>query len=624
MKSTPLVVPVPTEDYFLVDGKRSAPVSRCLGHPYNQAMSPFSKSFSCSSSLLACPGNDTGSRKRRALASDSDGPLALPSASDAFSIVTTHPDRSSQYTKKVTTTVTSNRTPLSNAPSLSANAMPAPTLFELSSFGNLAIQSVGSSFSSFVNGRRSIVPAGSPLPLGTPPPHSKPSAKQVPLTILSTEKPSVPLNQSHQAQPHSAFGSPMATKSFKSPRFFVPRCSKTSRRIDLLREKTAKTSRRIDLLREKASPLILPQLGTSMIFDKKSTSLNKNALNEDVCNRTSTSSKTTSNGGTSKCMHLFRPPSMDYVDNCSASDGSLTDNGDEYDWFFLCDPAIAAYTNDSNQTRPMARSTVLPRSPSSVFAQNGNGNPPAKLDRPSVSRPFPSVDDQPKGGVLQGIATSISCHNRLVGIGIIHENSMSRPRSAEADTPDSFGPKVQACPFVHRSQSEQSLDIGIENAPMYSDARDLITPPVMSLGSRSPPPLKQTKLTQLYSDARDLITPPVVSLGSRSPPPLKQTKRKQLYSDARDLITPPVVSLGSRSPPPLKQTKLTQLYSDARDLITPPVVSLGSRSPPPLKQTKLTQLYIDARDLITPPVASLGSRSPPPLKQTKLTQSESF
>jgi len=318
-----------------------------------------------------CPRNMDRNRKRRAFASNG------PNGTQICPERTGKP--SEQYFKSIQNSSLKKCTPPSSPivafsppDAYKGNFALSPTTQELSSFGNMTIRSLGSSFASY--GRMPVVSdTGSDsisTNMATPLSQLNYSPRHVPLAVVSSETELLSMPGSprklHNSDNLLVFGSPVAIESkspmHESPKFLLPRCQ-----ISGSKKPVAYHGRRHET-REKP-PINFLTLNQSLSFedDKKKQEPNPNAL------------------PTSRSL-LKKATSTDSLDDFHNVDGSLSDSGDEGEWFFLCSPKKpCTETEDDSPRRQKKNRPPLPKLDLPTASSNSVGEGSKDSSIPSYS-----------------------------------------------------------------------------------------------------------------------------------------------------------------------------------------------------------------------------------------------
>ena len=172
------------------------------------------------------------------------------------------------------------------------------------------------------------------------------------------------------------------------------------------------------------------------------------------------------------------------------SDHSISDIEDNDDNFFLSSPS--AVVEEKNE----AADNAAPSSPS--HQRQGRVTKHRKMDHTGTS----AVDSTKKFESNPSAAS-------LYGMDIIQEHSISNVSIVEMNLPPkrrSFNSKKN---LMMRSESTDSIlsgcGLNIEDTPLYSEGRDLVTPP-LAKPSRimlSPPPIRETNLTSYFRNSNN-------------------------------------------------------------------------------------------------------------------------
>lgn len=375
----------------------------------------------------------------------------------------------------------------------------SPTTQELSSFGNMTIQSLGSSFASYSNGKAPFPPDSNTsvtsASLVTPRSQIKQSPRHVPIAVVSTDAtealaiPSTPRETPQTEGSLLLFGSPSAIQSpviHESPNFLLPRCSKIS--------SNSRNHSRISNAsnhNKNTPPISFLRLDHS---EKKGDHPRKSSLGARPTTSRSLLKKSTSTDS------LDDFHSID--DACA--DGSLSDSCDEGGWFFLCSPKKNTATDDDS-----------PRSQKKQKAPNLKASMPPSIDPSSLKKfeftsdayannqGFPKINTQLPARLRKPRNPGASA-NSLFGMDIICEHSMSRQSStdfellAKRSSTDLLSTRDNTLlpRAIVRTESDQSIGLCLDSAQLYGGSRDMITPPVLSSSQPEQPPLMKRRLQE--------------------------------------------------------------------------------------------------------------------------------
>ena len=167
------------------------------------------------------------------------------------------------------------------------------------------------------------------------------------------------------------------------------------------------------------------------------------------------------------------------------SDQSISDIEDNDDNFFLSSPSTVV--EEKNE----AADNAIPSS--SSHQRQGRVTKHRKVDHTGTS----AVDSTKKFESNQSAAS-------LYGMDIIQEHSISNVSLVEMNLPPKRRSFCSKKNLMLRSDSTDSIlsgcGLNIEDTPLYSEGRDLVTPP-LSKPSRimlSPPPIRETNLTSYF------------------------------------------------------------------------------------------------------------------------------
>jgi hypothetical protein len=379
----------------------------------------------------------------------------------------------------------------------------SPTTQELSTFGNMTIQSFGSSFASYSNGRMPVI-SDSYTPSdagGTPRSQIKQSPRQsprhVPLAIVCTNTPdtlSLPCTprKSQNAEGNlPVFGSPRAIQTrspahvHESPKFLLPRCNRMTGKSGIFPG---------SIQGERDNPpMHFLRLDKNPPKNEGTSTRKSNPYGLPIASRSL----------------LQKVSSADSLDdfNCmddGSANGSLSDSCDEGGWFFLCSPEkpISTAEDDSTRSQKKLRSPSIDNPPSRKLdlssAVSSSENSEVSNDNllPLRVRSCIASGTQKSRKPITSTSTS-----SLFGMDIICENSMSRHPSTNMfsrDHQDAFGhPSAALARALSRTESDQSLGrLCLDSAQMYGGSRDMITPPIVMSSLPEQPPLMKRYLQQ--------------------------------------------------------------------------------------------------------------------------------